>query len=322
GMNENLVIERGGMMVTQQWRYPSWSECLVCHQPGAGWALGFNTPQCNLDQTYGAVTTNQIGALADMGYFDGPVSGENSWLALAPADDPSASLTFRVRSYLQANCVQCHGGGNAARWDASVFTSLSQADIIDGLLNRQHGDPANRVVVRGDTAHSMLLSRINGAQGGRMPPLASSVYDTQAVALVTEWIGSLTGYQTFAEWQVAHFGSTNAPQAMAEADPDGDTMNNEGEWLTRTDPNDALDAFRIDAVTVSNTIPTVHFQRLANLGFETWASTNIQISNLWHRLQVPDNRPWFSNSDLPAQVTDPTGVDATRKYYRLRVFEL
>ena len=99
----------------QVWRYPSRTECKTCHTPVAGFALSFNTRQFNRAHTYGAQSQNHIAALASAGYFTALVTGINTLPALTSASDlPARSLESRVRSYLAANCLQCHQPGGAA----------------------------------------------------------------------------------------------------------------------------------------------------------------------------------------------------------------
>ena len=52
-------------------------------------------------------------------------------------------------------------GTGIAAWDARLRTPLADAGIIDGPLNNNGGDPANRVIAPGDPARSMLLTRIS-----------------------------------------------------------------------------------------------------------------------------------------------------------------
>ena len=62
--------------------------------------------------------------------------------------------------------------------------------------------------------------------------------DTQAVALISRWITQeLPSLQSFANWQVSHFGSTNAPTGQPTMDPDNDGATNVEEFMTGTDPN-------------------------------------------------------------------------------------
>jgi len=113
---------------TQVWHYPSRSECLACHTSAGGFGLGFRTEQLNRDFTYGSLTTNEISALSAAGYFSSPVTNDvQSLLALASETNAAFSLEFRARSFLAANCSQCHQPGGAAQravWDARITTPL------------------------------------------------------------------------------------------------------------------------------------------------------------------------------------------------------
>ncbi|MEO6335863.1 MAG: PQQ-dependent sugar dehydrogenase, partial [Verrucomicrobiota bacterium] len=234
GMDEAFAINDGGNMRTQVWHYPSRSECLTCHTPVAGLALGFNTAQLNRDFDYSGITDNQILALNHVGYFSSSLSNLNTLPALAHATNSAVSTEYRVRSYLAANCVQCHqpGGSALGTWDARVTNPLSASGILNGGLINNLGDTNNRVIVPNDLTHSVLLTRISISGSSRMPPLASSLIDTQAVNLVSAWItNALANYQTYPQWQLAKFGSTNAPLTGATEDFDGDRSLNYQEYL-------------------------------------------------------------------------------------------
>jgi len=189
GLNESFIIREGGTNRTQIWRYPSRSECLVCHSPAGGYALGFNTHQLNRN---GAAGGNQILDLNEMGYFASPVTSVAGLPAYAHATNQTASLEHRVRSYLGANCVYCHqpGGTGLGSWDARLTTPLPQAGILDGQLFDTFGDPENKVVKPGSLEHSMIYTRISQPGARHMPPLGSSELDQAAIAMVAQWISS------------------------------------------------------------------------------------------------------------------------------------
>jgi hypothetical protein len=65
------------------------------------------------------------------------------------------------------------------------------ADLINGPLNDNRGDPANRVVVPGDVLHSQLWDRIRTRGPGQMPPLASVKVDWKGASVVRQWIERL-----------------------------------------------------------------------------------------------------------------------------------
>ena len=162
-------------MRKQVWHYPSRKECLTCHTQVAGWSLGFNTWQLNREFNYDGVTNNQIAALNQAGYFNTNVTGIHTLRALAAATNTDWSLEYRVRSYLAANCVQCHqpGGETINPWDARITTPTAAARIINGPLAFPFRDnPNRRVIVPGSLDHSIMFHRIANLDPSHMPPLA------------------------------------------------------------------------------------------------------------------------------------------------------
>lgn len=200
GTNDVFVISNGGILQTQVWHYPSRAECLACHTPQGGFALGFNTAQLNRDYNYGSIVTNQIIALSAAGYFNSSVTNDvHTLLALASATNTAYSLEFRARSFLAANCSQCHQPGGAAQravWDARVTTPTASANLVKGVPANNFGNTNKFIIAPQSPTNSILLSRISTRDLGslpsiQMPPLDSMLVDTQAVQLVTDWINSL-----------------------------------------------------------------------------------------------------------------------------------
>jgi hypothetical protein len=146
------------------------------------------------------------------------------------------------------------------------------------------------------------------------------VPDTQGLALLSRWItNDLAGYESFADWQVRFFGSTNAPEAGPGADPDGDRGLNTLEYLTGTSPTNALDAWSIGLERSGDRVEVV-YSRLANRGFEVRWSTNLFSTSSWQFLNVPENRPFFAASNATARVPDAL-TNGPPRYYRVRVYE-
>jgi uncharacterized repeat protein (TIGR03806 family) len=196
GLDEAIPINEGGIIRTQVWHYPSRNECLLCHTPAGGFGLGFRTEQLNHNFGYPGGTTNEIAAFSDAGYFSVPVTNLSSLLALAHATNSAASLEFRTRSFLAANCSPCHqpsGSAQQALWDARITTPTALAGLINGPLMNYLGNPSNHVITPFSASNSVLLTRISSRDPAlQMPPLATTLVDTQAVALVTQWIAGLT----------------------------------------------------------------------------------------------------------------------------------
>jgi len=322
GLDESFFIDDGfGNVRTQVWHYPSRTECLLCHTPAGGYGLGFTTAQLNHDFDYGTGPTNEIAALSLAGYFNTNVTGFHLLPALAAATNESVSLEYRVRSYLAANCSQCHQGVGSAEalWNAVITTPTALAGIVNGPLLDNNGDTNNLVVKPAALANSMMLTRISTPGSLRMPPIGSNLLDTNAINLLSAWItNALPSYQTFADWQLAIFGSTNDPNAALTADPDSDGANNYLEYLTGTDPLQSTNFWAI-GIQATNGAVQISFTQIANRGFELQASTALSDSNAWSALDLPGNEPFFSVTNRPAVIADPAW-DPTNKFYRVRVF--
>lgn len=198
GLNESFVINDGGSIRTQVWHYPSQQECQTCHTPAGGFGLGFRTEQLNCSEDYGSGPTNEIQALSAAGYFSAPVTNDvHNLLALATATNTAYSLEFRSRSFLMANCSQCHQPGGSvqnATWDANINTPTALAGLINGALANDLGNSGNHVISPLSPSNSVLLARIaaRGPNSIQMPPLDSALVDGDATNAITQWILSLT----------------------------------------------------------------------------------------------------------------------------------
>ncbi len=316
GANLDLNLTVGGLPATQTWRFPSRTECRICHTAVGGHALSFNTRQLNRLQLFGAQTLNQITALSSAGYFTTPVPAMNTLSAFAPADDANTSLEWRVRSYLAVNCVQCHqpGGASTGNWDARATTPTDLAGLIGGLLVNDGGDSDNRWCLANDTAHSMILKRLTGTGVQRMPPLGTNERDLAAELLLTNWINSaLPARKSFAQWQTTHFGSTVVPDAQPGANPDGDGQTNGLEWLLSESPL-LNDPPYLPLASTAGVLFSLSFEHPANRSVLVETTTDLQTWSLWN---VPDNAPFFPAA---AQIRTLTGpFDVPNRYFRLRL---
>jgi uncharacterized repeat protein (TIGR03806 family) len=110
-----------------------------------------------------------------------------------PYDD-AADLTLRARSYLHANCAQCHveaGGGNA-QLQLEFGIPDDQMKLFDAAPLHHKFELADpRLVAPGDPERSILLERLRIRGRGQMPQLATNVVDERAVQLLKAWIESL-----------------------------------------------------------------------------------------------------------------------------------
>lgn len=195
GTNEIITIRTAAGVRTQKWFYPGRQDCVTCHTPVSGGVLGVKTRQLNGDFKYpGGVTDNQLRTWNHLHLFDVSLDEKRIYhlARLVSIADTRAPLDLRIRSYLDANCAQCHrSGGVEAFFDARFDTPMKLQNIVNGPVANQLGIPGAKVVTPADLNKSMLYRRISIIGDNQMPPLAKNVLDTNAVAVFAKWISSL-----------------------------------------------------------------------------------------------------------------------------------
>jgi len=199
--NEDILITNANGVSPQTWYYPSPADCLTCHTPAAGYVLGASTRQLNGNFTYPAIgkTDNQLRALNRLGLFNPAIDETRiaSFPKLSALTDLQAPLEERARSYLDANCAQCHQPGGVGNFDARYDTPVAAQHIINAPAAVTLGIDNARIVMPLDTGHSVLYQRITSLVSTvKMPPLARNQVDAQAAQVMSDWINSLSAKQT------------------------------------------------------------------------------------------------------------------------------
>jgi uncharacterized repeat protein (TIGR03806 family) len=180
--------------------YPGPNDCATCHNDDAGPVLGVRTSQLNHDMLYPSTgrVSNQLFTWGQLGLIDVALdqASVEAHVSLSALDDTDAPAEDRVRSYWASNCATCHRGpldtlpGIYAFWDARFEVPLEDQGVIYG-----YSDSAKEgyIVVPGDAAASVLYQRSNSTlRGFSMPPIGRSSVDPTYVALLEEWITSLS----------------------------------------------------------------------------------------------------------------------------------
>jgi len=191
----------------QTWYYPSRQDCLTCHTANAGGVLGVKTRQLNRAFAYeSGVTDNELRTWNHVGLFDRSISEDAipGFPALAGTNDSSRSPEDRARSYIDANCAQCHRpGGTVANFDARYDTPLADQALVNGPVLIDQGIDRPRVISPHDIWRSIAYMRIDTVGDIKMPPLARETVDDKGVQLLAEWINSLPGRAVLAPPTIA-----------------------------------------------------------------------------------------------------------------------
>lgn len=172
------------------WIYPAGADCLRCHTPGYGQALGLRTRQ--LAGT--AAGRSLVETLAARGQLEPVPSDLAAWPSHPRLDDEGAPLPTRARAYLDVNCAPCHhpGGPAPGGLDLRVGTALADMAVRNTAPDDRLGIEGELRLAPGDHSHSAIWLRM-GRRGvrGQMPPLATLRVDERGRELVGRWIDAL-----------------------------------------------------------------------------------------------------------------------------------
>jgi len=209
------------------------------------------------------------------------------------------------------------GGTAPSNWDSREITPISATGLINGLANNAGSNPLHRLIVPGNPGLSVLLKRVAATDGfSRMPPIASSVLDSEAIAQIQDWIAtSLPARQNYSAWRVQKFGvSGGGASGEAMANPDGDQANNQSEFLIGTEPDSGSSYPNATLTTDGNQI-TISLNVPANR--LVWVETSTDLVT-WTRWNVPGN----NGLPGPAGVRSFTGpLSSDKQFFRPVVSE-
>lgn len=181
---------------TVNYRIPSEVECLTCHKSGAT-AIPLGPKPQNLDRDFGYINgvKNQLTKWAEAGYLDGTIPTEIE--RLVAWDDPNELLQDRVRSYLDVNCSSCHLEGSHCDYRPLRLAWNESAEIANMGVCVEPDEFLNStllyIILPGNTERSVLHHRLaTTEEAERMPLLGRTIVHDEALALITEYINSLT----------------------------------------------------------------------------------------------------------------------------------
>lgn len=109
-------------------------------------------------------------------------------------------------------------------------------------------------------------------------------------------------------FQRQYFALFTATNAAPNADPDGDRMNNYGEFLAGTNPTNPASLLRIQSVSHVNNTSTIRWDSVYGKRYQVWYSAMLG-SSIWSNLGAV-----VTAYDASAQASDPAATNASRLY--------
>lgn len=174
------------------WIFPDRMACQLCHNPWSGFVLGVRTQQLNTLRA--GTEKNQLDFWNENGFFTKKIESADHYTAYVNISNAARPIETRVKSYLAANCAHCHQPDSPVRAsiDFRFKTPLAEMHIIEerpGAGNM--GIPDAAIVKKGQREKSILWKRLETKTTMRMPPLAVSETDQDAVRWVGQWIDQM-----------------------------------------------------------------------------------------------------------------------------------
>ncbi len=192
---KTVVVNNGG--IDQNWVFPSEAECLVCHTAAAGYALGPEPAQLNRDFYYSSTgrTDNQLNTASTIGLLANSLGGLPEELpALANPYNSGENIELRARAWLHTNCAGCHrpGGSTNSSMDLQSEAMLSATNSCNITASSAGPGWPTILLTPGNASTSLVHYRANSRDTTvQMPPIGSTLIDTEGVELLGDWINNL-----------------------------------------------------------------------------------------------------------------------------------
>jgi len=210
-----VKVEQGNRVhykgTVEKYGVPNAGACVLCHNgddlEAGSPPIGPKVRNLNKDHDYSdAGRMNQLAYLQQKGLLDLPDEPAKleklaKWNVPGSSGDPAdspADIHKRVRAYLEVNCMHCHNpAGNAQNSGLSLDSFREPMDEGHGICKPpiaagRAADFANYDIRPGSASQSLLPYRLSSVQPGiRMPPLARTVQQKEAVELVTKWVNEV-----------------------------------------------------------------------------------------------------------------------------------
>jgi parallel beta-helix repeat protein len=190
---------------------PDANSCKTCHstvrsESGSGVnqetvlvPIGPKARFLNQDNLYDGAPVNQLAYMAQQGVLAGLPDDLDSIDTVPDWEDTAADLQNRAKGYLDANCAHCHSPGGFASNSGLFMEYWREVDTSYGICKTPVAAGAGSGglrfdIVPGNADQSITSYRMDSNQPDvRMPEIGRTLIHDEGVALVREWINSLSG---------------------------------------------------------------------------------------------------------------------------------
>ena len=181
-----LITGATGGVTSVDYDYLSSTDCLMCHNNTAGFALGAKTRQLNRDFAYATLTDNQLRTYNHIDLFGASIKRADEYEAFKSTPD--------AREYLDVNCSSCHrpSANNGLALDFRVDTNEADMGVVDvAPIRGDLGIASPRLVDPGSKETSIVWERMRVLGTNAMPPVAKHRVDEVGIALIGAWIDAM-----------------------------------------------------------------------------------------------------------------------------------
>tara|TARA_R110002110_G_scaffold415748_1_gene654822 strand:+ start:54307 stop:56682 length:2376 start_codon:yes stop_codon:yes gene_type:complete len=204
-------IHSDGSSRSTEYVIPDANSCKSCHgvtqaETGSGvnqeTVLNIIGPKArflNRDNVYDGTAVNQLAYMEQQGVLAGLPDDLSTIDTVPDWEDTSANLQDRAKAYLDINCAHCHSPGGFAS-NSGMFSEYWRAvDTSYGLCKAPVAAGAGSGglqydILPGNADESIMAYRMDSNEPDvRMPEIGRSIIHDEGVALVREWIDSLSG---------------------------------------------------------------------------------------------------------------------------------
>ncbi len=211
GTRELTWIHSDGNTRSTNYVIPDANSCKTCHnltRPETGSGRNMETvvvpigPKArflNMNNMYDGESVNQLEYMWEQDILAGAPADADSIDTVPAWDDPSLPLEARAKGYLDINCAHCHRPEGFASNSGLSLEYWRELGTSYGICKQpvaagSGSGGLKNDIVPGDADASITVYRMASNEPDvRMPEIGRSIVHDEGVALVREWVNSLSG---------------------------------------------------------------------------------------------------------------------------------